>query len=105
MRCILLLLVVSAAVMAGCASMSEERAQATALDFVKSRVRFYSQDQSYVASPAEYDFRFATSSLQGENWVFFINVSASRLNETKSAFVRIVVDSKTGQVLDFGQIK
>jgi hypothetical protein len=102
---LLLLLIVSAVVLVGCGGISEEQARAAALSFVKSRVKFYSQDPSYVEGTEEYDYKFTNSLLEEGNWVFFVNVSSTRLNMTKNALIRIAVDSRTSQVMAFEQIR
>jgi len=107
MRSALLLafLIISASVLTGCGGIGEEQAKATALGFVKSRVKFYSADQSYVVSAEEYDYLVGNGSLEAGNWVFFVNVSYTRLNESKKANIRLAVDSQTDQVVAFEQIR
>ena len=107
MRSALLLafLVISVSVLAGCTGIGEEQARATALEFVKSRVKFYSADQSYTVSSEKYDYVFGKGSLEAGTWVFFVNASYTRLNETKKASIRLAVDSRTGQVVAFEQIR
>jgi hypothetical protein len=105
MRWLLLFLVVSALFLAGCGGISEERPRSTALGFIKSRVVFYSQDPSYVVSTEDYSYRFMNSTLEHANWVFFVNVSYTRLNATKNALIRAAVDTRSGEVVAFEQIR
>ena len=85
----------------GCQGISEGDAKQTALLFVHDKVKFYSREGNTTVDQPDYNMEVVDSYKEGNNWVFLVGVSSTLGDETKTATMKVVVDGRTNQVLDF----
>jgi hypothetical protein len=92
---ILALLLVS-----GCYSLSEEAAEAKAIQFVKDRVKFYTRDNNSNVDFPSYSFYKVNSYEKGDNWVVIVQIVRQE-NTSKKTDVVVELDKRSGKAVLF----
>ena len=88
-------------------TVSKDVAEKNAVDFVKSRVKFYSRDeQTTIASTVqEAKVSSLSSYLENSEWVVAVHVESEVNGTVKQNDIVIKVDAKTGKVSEFNGVK
>ena len=84
-----------------CGALDQQDAEQKALEFVKSRVVFYSKVNDSSQSVADYSLR-VNSAYKAENkWYVSVEVSSTINNTVKQKNLPVVIDSKTARIVEF----
>ena len=85
----------------GCQSVSEDKAEKTALLFLQERVKFYTTEENKTVGIPQYNMEIVDSYKSGDDWSFIVLVSSTVDNETKQAKMKVVVDGSKNDVISF----
>ena len=88
-----LMLIIAAMVVLGCSSISEQKANSVALDFVNTNVKFFARNETSTIGLEEFKVDSINSYRQGRDWIVAMHISAMRANETKKNDLILKVDS------------
>jgi len=89
-----------AALFSGCSGISQKDAEEKAIEFVKSKVKFYTKDSSQTKIISAPVASSIDSYKEGQNWVVIMHILADSGNGTKKSNILVKVDNK-GNVVDF----
>ena len=97
----LFIAVFSVIILSGCsAAISKEQAEAKAVLFVNSNVKFFAKSQDETTNLSAYKVDSTDSYKENNEWVVVMHVSSELGNETKKNDLTIRIDS-TGEVSEF----
>lgn len=87
---------------AGCASVTQETAETAALSFAREHVRFYEGDQSNVLGTSAVSMSIAKVEKNPVgDYVITLVIANEATEEVKTTDVLLIVDKKTGKVIEF----
>jgi hypothetical protein len=86
--------------MAGCMRVTQESAEAKAIQFVKERVKFYARDNSSTVDIPTYSFSKVNSYQKDNSWFVIIQISRIE-NTSKRTDVVVEINIKSGEVVTF----
>ena len=95
---VLLILVVL--ISAGCNAIDKSTAEANAVRFIDSNVKFFAREENSTLGLSQYSIDSVTSYQEGKNWVVAVHISAQVVNGTKKNDLIIKLNKK-GEVIEF----
>ena len=96
MKKILLILLIF--LILGCSSIDKTQAEAKAVVFVKSNVKFYAREENSTSTLGEYKIERLESTKESGGWNVAMHVSSTLGNETKQNDIVVSLDN-SGNVL------
>lgn len=85
--------------------MSQEEAEMKATSFVRENVKFYSKNGSDIDMIPSLNIVILESFKEGDYWNVIVDASSQVGNDTKDAQLKVVLNSKTGEIIRFLQVK
>lgn len=89
-----------AALLSGCSGISQKDAEEKAIEFVKSKVKFYTKESNQTKVISDPVASSIGSYREGQDWVVVMHILADSGNGTKKSDILVKVDEK-GNVVDF----
>ena len=99
----MLALMVSACTVA----VSKEEAEKSAVEFVKSRVKFYTTDEATNTSsmPGQVIMKSVTSYKEGREWVVIAHMESEVNSTLKKGDIIVKIDAVSGEIVEFNGVR